>query len=151
MDKNQALSKAMAYCARQEHAEGEVRGKLRSWGLTENDTDQIISKLIQEKCLDNERYARAFVRDKLTLNGWGRIKIRYMLHGKGVESRIIDKALDEIDEEHYLGILKDLLEKKARTLKNEENPLIVRQKLINFAMGRGFEPDRVVPLLRMIQ
>ena len=151
MDKNQALSKAMAYCASQEHAEGEVRGKLRSWGLTENDTDQIISKLIQEKFLDNERYARAFVRDKLTLNGWGRIKIRYMLHGKGVESRIIDKALDEIDEEHYLGILKDLLEKKARTLKNEENPLIVRQKLINFAMGRGFEPDRVVPLLRMIQ
>ena len=151
MDKNQALSKAMAYCARQEHAEGEGRGKLRSWGLTENDTDQIISKLIQEKFLDNERYARAFVRDKLTLNGWGRIKIRYMLHGKGVESRIIDKALDEIDEEHYLGILKDLLEKKARTLKNEENTLIVRQKLINFAMGRGFEPDRVVPLLRMIQ
>ncbi|MFO7615833.1 MAG: regulatory protein RecX [Bacteroidales bacterium] len=148
MDKKEALSKAMAACARQEHCDNEIRGKMRAWGIDHSDIEEVIEELRKQLFLDDERYARAFVRDKLKLNGWGRIKIRYLLKGKGVESGIIDKALEEIDEEQYTSILKDLLEKKARTLKNEANPRTRRQKLINFALGRGFEYTEVDNVLK---
>ena len=150
MDKKEALNKAMAACARQEYSESEIRGKIRSWSVESTDIESIIEELKQNRFLDDQRYAQAFVQDKLKLNGWGRIKIRYMLSAKGVPDQIITWALDEIDEELYTSILKDLLEKKSRTLKNDPNPRSRRQKLINFALGRGFEYQKVVNLLKVV-
>ncbi|MBR5087689.1 MAG: RecX family transcriptional regulator [Muribaculaceae bacterium] len=131
-------------CARCEHAEGDLRKKLRDWGIGTRDADAIISRLKQERYLDNERFARAYCRDKLRFNGWGRVKIAYMLKGKGVEQEYIDNALSEIDEEQYTSILNEALEAKARTL-NDKNPQQARASLLRFAASRGFEPALFFP------
>ena len=88
-------------CARCEHAEGDLRRKLHEWGVDPTHANAIIERLKQERFLDNGRYARAYCRDKLRFNGWGRLKLAFMLKGKGIEQDIIDAALSEIDNEHY--------------------------------------------------
>ena len=131
-------------CARCEHAEGDLRKKLREWGIATRDADAIIARLKQERYLDNERFARAYCRDKLRFNGWGRIKIAYMLKGKGIEQEFIDEALAQIDDEQYASILNEALEAKARTL-NDKGPQQVRASLLRFAASRGFEPALFFP------
>lgn len=131
-------------CARCEQAEGDIRKKLREWGIASSDTDAIISRLKQERYLDNERYARAYCRDKLRFNGWGRIKIAFMLKGKGIEQEFIDAALAQIDEEQYVNILNEALEAKARSLKDKE-PQQARASLLRFAASRGFESNLIFP------
>lgn len=126
-------------CARCEQAEGDLRKKLHDWGVGTNDANAIIMRLKQERYLDNERYARAYCRDKLRFNGWGRLKLSFMLKGKGIEQDIIDAALSEIDNEQYAHILNDALEAKAKTLKSED-PQLSRAALLRFAASRGFEP-----------
>ena len=131
-------------CARCEQAEGDIRKKLREWGIASSDTDAIITRLKQERYLDNERYARAYCRDKLRFNGWGRIKIAFMLKGKGIEQEFIDAALAQIDEEQYVNILNETLEAKARSLKDKE-PQQARASLLRFAASRGFESNLIFP------
>lgn len=126
-------------CARCEHAEGDLRRKLNEWGVAPTHANAIIERLKQERFLDNGRYARAYCRDKLRFNGWGRLKLAFMLKGKGIEQDIIDAALSEIDNEQYAHILNDALEAKAKTLKGED-PQLSRAALLRFAASRGFEP-----------
>lgn len=125
-------------CARCEQAEGDLRKKLRDWMVSPTDADIIIERLKHERYLDNKRYARAYCRDKLRFNGWGRIKISYMLKGKGIEQEFIDAALDEIDEEQYLAILDEALAAKAKTLSGKSKEQM-RASLLRFAASRGFE------------
>ncbi len=148
MDKKQALSKAMALCSQKEYNEAEIRNKLKFWGAETDDIDEIIGELIKEKFIDDLRYAIAFSRDKVRLNHWGRVKIRYMLSMERVSHSIVDQALEEIDEEQYADILQELLQKKARELKGESNPYNKRQKLLKFAQGRGFEVDLILRQLK---
>lgn len=125
-------------CARCEQAEGDLRKKLRDWMVNPADADAIIDRLKQERYLDNKRYARAYCRDKLRFNGWGRIKISYMLKGKGIEQEFIDAALDEIDEDQYVSILDEALAAKAKTLSGKSGEQM-RASLLRFAASRGFE------------
>lgn len=148
MDKKQALSKAMALCSRKEYSETDIRGKLKFWGTSPEDIDSIVEQLIKEKFVDDLRFTIAFVRDKVRLNKWGRIKIRYMLSMDKVKHSMIDQALEEIDEEVYADALQELLQKKARKLKSESNPFTKRQKLIKFAQGRGFEIDLIIKQMK---
>ena len=131
-------------CARSEQAEGDLRKKLHDWGISPYNINEIINRLKQERFLDNERFARAYCHDKLRFNGWGRIKIAFMLRGKGIEQEFIDAALAEINEEQYFAILNDALETKARSLKDRE-PQQVRDALLRFAASRGFEPALFFP------
>ena len=133
-----AYLRLAALCARCEQAEGDVRKKLREWMVSPTDADVIIERLKQERYLDNKRYARAYCRDKLRFNGWGRIKISYMLKGKGIEQEFIDAALDEIDEEQYLATLDEALAAKAKTLSGKSKEQM-RASLLRFAASRGFE------------
>ena len=107
--------------------------------MSASDANAVIARLKQEQYLDNERYAHAYCRDKLRFNGWGRIKINYMLRGKGIEQEYIDAALAEIDEEQYVSILDDALASKAKTLQGK-SPDQLRASLLRFAASRGFEP-----------
>lgn len=136
-------------CARSEQAEGDLHKKLHDWGITENDSNDIIARLKQERYLDNERYARAYCRDKLRFNGWGRIKIAFMLRSKGIEQESIDAALAEIDEEQYAAILDNALEAKAKTLTGRE-PKQFTASLIRFASSRGFEPSVIFPAIQRL-
>ena len=137
-----AFLRLATLCARSEQAEGDLRRKLHDWGLSQNDASAIIDRLKHERYLDNERYARAYCRDKLRFNGWGRIKIGYMLRGKGIEQQNIDAALAEIDDEQYAAILDDTLTAKAKTLSGKPAEQM-RTALLRFASSRGFEPSLI--------
>ncbi len=144
MDKRQALSKAMALCSQREYNEAEIRSKLKFWGAEPVDIDEILEELVKEKYIDDLRFAVAYARDKVRLNHWGKIKVHYMLSMARVKHSIIDQALNEIDEEDYLEVLTELLKKKARELKNENDANVKKQKLVRFALGRGFEMEYIV-------
>jgi regulatory protein len=151
MDKKQALGRASALCSQKEYNEAEIRNRLKFWGVEPDDIDEIIEELIREKFIDELRFAVAFVRDKIRLNQWGRVKVRYMLSMERVKHPVIDQALGEIDEEVYAETLKTILEKKARELKGESNPYNKKQKLIKFAQGRGFETDLILGQLKDLE
>lgn len=150
MDKIQALGRAMALCSRTEYSEANIRGKLKYWETAPEDIEAIIDQLIREKFIDDLRYAHAYVKDKVRLNHWGRIKIRYMLSMERLKHSVIDQALAEIDEEDYAETLMDLLQKKSRELKGESNAQAKKQKLLKFAQSRGFEIDIALRILKEI-
>lgn len=133
-------------CAHSEHAEGDLRKKLHDWCIAASDANAIIERLKQERYLDNERYARAYCRDKLRFNGWGRIKIAFMLKSKGLGQEIIDAALQEIDDDQYATVLNDALAAKAKTLV-DKTPEQQRASLLRFASSRGFEPALFFPVV----
>ena len=137
----QALSALAALCSRGEQAESDLREKLRKWEVSPADADRIIQRLKEENFLSDERYARAFVRDKARFNGWGRIKIAHALRQKRIDSRWIEQALaDEIDDAVYHDTLIRLMQGKLRSVAGRE-PQAARAALLRFAASRGFESD----------
>lgn len=141
MTSEQALSRLAALCSRGEQAESDLREKLRKWDIAPADADRIIRRLKEENFLSDERYARAFVRDKWRFNGWGRIKIAHALRQKRIAPQWIDQALDdEIDTEAYHDTLMHLMQAKLRTVASRE-PQAARAALLRFAASRGFESD----------
>jgi len=141
----------MALCSQTEYSEAGVRGKLKYWGAEPDVIDEVIEILIQEKFIDDLRFAIAYVRDKVRLNHWGRIKVRYMLTMDRISHSIVDKALGEIDEDLYMETLTELLQKKSRELKGEANPYNKKQKLLKFVQGRGFEIDLALKVLKDLE
>ena len=144
-----AFLRLATMCARCEQAEGDLRRKLHDWGLAQTDASAVIQRLKQERYLNNGRFARAYCRDKLRFNGWGRIKIEYMLRGKGIEQEHIDAALGEIDEQQYADILHEVLAAKTKTLSGKPQEQ-ARAALMRFAASRGFEPALVFPAVSLI-
>ena len=140
----------MALCSQKEYSEHEIRAKLKYWEVAPGDADWIVGQLKEEKFIDDLRFATAYARDKVRLNHWGRIKVRYMLSGERIPAFIIDQALADIDDSLYSGVLKELLEKKTRELARETDPRSKKQKVIRFALGRGFEPELVMTILKEI-
>ena len=104
-----ALARAAALCSRCEKAESDIRNKLSSWGISPDDADNITQKLIENRFLDEVRFASAFARDKFNIEGWGRVKIAYQLRMKRISSEAIEEALSHIDENEYISILKTIL------------------------------------------
>ncbi len=105
-------TKIEAYCAAAEHCEMEARMRLRQWKCDSQNEDEIIDYLIAENFISDERYAKAFVHDKLLYQGWGRVKIAYMLRSKKISSSIISSALDTINSADYSRILSHLISQR---------------------------------------
>lgn len=141
-----ALYRAATLCSKCEQAEHDIRIKLKSWGISADESDTIIQRLIDEKYIDEERFALAFTRDKSRFDGWGRVKITYQLRLKHISQKAIDHAIAEIDEEAYTQSLRHILQAKMRTLKGKE-PLQAKASLLRFALSRGFETDLIYRLL----
>jgi regulatory protein len=146
----EALIKAAAYCAYQERTQQEVRTKLYTYGLEPDDVEEIIVRLGQEKMLDEERYAQAYVRGKYGLKKWGRRKIVQGLKAKGISDYCIKQGLKEIDYDVYEQNLQQLLEKKDATEK-EKNPFTRRQKLTYFLVSKGYESDLVQDAIKSLE
>lgn len=146
MSKENALYRVAALCSKCEQAEHDIRTKLKSWGISSYDIDTIIQRLIDEKYIDEERFAIAFTRDKFRFNGWGRLKIAYHLRLKHISQQAVDNAIADIEEEAYIQSLELILSSKLRTLKNKE-PLQVKASLLRFASSRGFEPALICRLI----
>ena len=140
MTEQEAYLQLAALCAQAEHCQQEMRDKMRRWELDETVQNRIIDRLIKERYVDDERYARAFVKDKIRYNKWGRRKVQQALWQKHIDADIQQQVLDEIDEKEYLDILRPLLKQKRKSIKAESD-YELNQKLIRFALGRGFGFD----------
>ena len=140
MTEQEAYLQLAALCAQAEHCQQEMRDKMRRWELDETVQNRIIDRLIKERYVDDERYARAFVKDKIRYNKWGRRKVQQALWQKHVDADIQQQVLDEIDEKEYLDILRPLLKQKRKSIKAESD-YELNQKLVRFALGRGFGFD----------
>lgn len=143
----EALTTAAGYCSMAEHCVTEVVEKLKRFELTSEEQSKLLKRLIDEGYLNEGRYVKAFVKDKFRFGKWGRIKIRYALRQKGLDSTLIEEALSEIPDEDYLEILTDLLRSKKRSTK-AKSTYELRGKLLRFAAGRGFELDQAGSCLR---
>ena len=133
----EALQKLSALCARAEHSSGEMLEKMRRWQLSEDARERVLARLIDEKFVDDERFARLFVREKIRFDRWGRRKIEQALYQKGVASDISRRVLDEVDDEAYVAELKKLIAAKRRSV-TAESDYELRAKLTKYALGRGF-------------
>ncbi|MEB0262680.1 MULTISPECIES: regulatory protein RecX [unclassified Mucilaginibacter] len=146
-DVNVAMTKAGNYCAYQERSQQEVRNKLYEWGLWTDAVENIITRLIEENYLNEERFAKAYTKGKFNQKGWGKIKIKQGLKLKNVSPALIKKALLHIDASDYMGTLIRLVEKKAATLP-EKDPYKRRYKLQQYALSRGFETELTAEVLK---
>lgn len=146
-DQNTAYQKAAFLCSKSEKCTSEIQEKLKLWELSADDSELVIKKLTEEKYIDDERFARAYVKDKYRFNRWGKQKIAYMLKAKNISSDSIDQAFQEIEIENYEDGLRKLLADKARSVKGKDN-YDIRNKLMRFAIGRGFESNQIYPILK---
>ena len=140
MTEQEAYLQLAALCAQAEHCQQEMRDKMRRWELDETVQNRIVARLVKERYIDDERYARAFVKDKIRYNKWGRRKVQQALWQKHIDTDIQQRVLDEIDEKEYLDILRPLLKQKRKSIKAESD-YELNQKLVRFALGRGFGFD----------
>lgn len=138
----QAFKKLAALCAKGEHCSGEMLNKMRLWGLDEEAQATNMSKLVAGKYIDDERYCRFFVNDKIKYNKWGRRKIEQALWQKQMDESISQRILDEIDDSEYLQVLKPLLKSKEKSIK-ANNDYERKMKLMKFAIGRGFSMNLI--------
>lgn len=142
----QAQSKAEAYCAYQERSQQEVRDKLYDWGLHRAEVEQVIADLITAGFLNEERFALAYASGKFRINGWGKYKIKQGLTHKAVSAPLIRAALASLDEQEYREKLIVLLRSKAR-LEKEKHPYKRKNKLVQYALGKGYESNLILELL----
>lgn len=142
MTADEILYKLAARCSTSEQCLSDIEAKLGRYDLTEEERTRILRHLVEEKYIDDRRYAEAFVRDKYRFNKWGRIKIAQGLRMKNIDSETISTALEAIDEEEYLEILGDLIKAKRKSTKGRSD-YEVNAKLCRFATGRGFEYEAI--------
>ena len=137
---NDAYLTLAALCAQAEHCQHEMLEKMRRWELSAEAQARVMERLVKERYVDDERYARAFVKDKVRYNKWGRRKVEQALWQKHIDEDIRQRALDEVDDEEYLTVLRPLLQQKRKSTKAQSD-YELNQKLMRFAIGRGFTFD----------
>ena len=140
MTEQEAFLQLAALCANAEHCQHEMLEKMRRWELSEAVQARVMARLVKERYVDDERYARAFVKDKIRYNKWGRRKVQQALWLKRIDDAIQQTVLDEISDEEYLKVLKPLLKQKSKSIRAESD-YERNQKLVRFALGRGFTFD----------
>lgn len=144
--KQQAKVKAAKYCAYQERTQQEVRDKLYSYGLYSDAVEEVLSELISEGFVNEERFAQAFARGKFRSNKWGRVKIELGLRQKGLSDYCIRSGLAEISEADYREILQLLIQKKWNSLEKEDT-YARKHKTARYALGKGYESALIWKIL----
>jgi regulatory protein len=143
----EALLKAQQFCAWQERCHSEVRHKLLEWGIFGDQLEEIIASLIIDDFLNESRFACAYARGKFRLKGWGKIRIIRELRLRKISENCIREAFQEIDSNEYKEALIAIISKKAKEIAGESN-FELNQKLLRFALQRGFESALVLDILR---
>ena len=138
----QAKLKIESYCAYQERAQQEVRDKLYEWGMHEEEVENIIADLIADNFLNEERFAKAFVRGKFNLKGWGMVKIKQHLKAKRISDPLIKIAMREIDLDEYESKLEELIHKKCSSAPNKLS-LPEKAKLVRYLQSKGYESNLI--------
>ena len=148
--KEEALQKAKQYCAYQERCHTEVKEKLYSFGINKKEVDELLSELISENYLNEERFAILYAGGKFRIKQWGKVKIKYSLKQKQVSEYCIKKALAAIDERDYTKTLEKIFEQKLKTLKAEKNIFVKKRKLQDHLMQKGFETALISSMIAEI-
>jgi regulatory protein len=141
MDANALYLKIANYCAYQERSLKEVETKLKAWEVPEELHEQLIQLLFEEGFLSQERFANTYTRGKINLKKWGKTKVKMYLKHKGIDDETIQNSLGQVDEQAYLENAQKLAKHKLNTIKDQENPLVVKQKIYRFLLSKGFEMD----------
>ena len=140
LTEQEAFLQLASLCAQAEHCQHEMLEKMRKWELPAEVQARVMARLVKDRYIDDERYAQAYVKDKIRYNKWGRRKVQQGLWTKRIDEDIQQRVLDEVDDEEYLAVLRPLLKQKQKSIKAgsdyERN-----QKLVRFALGRGFTFD----------
>ena len=139
----QAVPKIKQYCAYQERCHAEVKEKLYSFGLHRKDVDEIITLLIEENYLNEERFAIQYAGGKFRIKHWGKNKIKQALKQKQVNDYCIKKALKNIDIADYIKAFEKIAEQRMKTLKDEKNVFAKKRKLQDFLLMKGYESELV--------
>lgn len=144
----EVYQKISAWCAYQDRCHAEVREKLYGYELKTDDINEIISKLIQDNFLNEERFARSYAGGKFRIKKWGRKKILMGLKQKQVSANCIKLGMKEINDQDYENTMLDLIEKRNRELDKEQNDYIRNNKVAEYLIRRGFESDMVWDLIK---
>lgn len=139
------LDRMRSLCSRREYCRSDIMKKaMTAFEGDRHKAEEVLKVLVEEKYIDELRYASAFARDKSSLAGWGGTKIRYMLSSKGISREIIDSALEDVDDSKAKTRLEKLMENKYRSLKEDPQ---CKLKMLRFALGRGYGYDEVSDVL----
>lgn len=141
----QALSRAASLCSTSEHCIADISEKLVRWGIVQADADKIIDRLIDEKYIDEARYATAYTRDKVRFSHWGKVKIGMMLRMQHIPEKSIRAAFEDLDPKEYAEIAQQVVMSKAKDM--DINDYTSRAKVIRFALQRGFEMEDIEKIL----
>lgn len=147
LTKEQALPKIKHYCAYQERSHREVKEKLYSFGLCKKDVDGLMSRMIEENYLNEERFAILYAGSKFRMNQWGKVKIKYALRQKQVGDYCIKKALNQISDGDYEKTLQKLFEQKLKALKGEKNLFSKKRKVQDYLLQKGYETEQVSKII----
>lgn len=139
---DEVRSKIEHYCAYQERCHQDVVQKLRSFAISQHEKDEIIVALIQTNYLNEERFAKAFVRGKHFQKKWGKIRLKSELKKREISTYLIEKAFQEINLEEYEETF-NLLSEKIWNKTTESNMLKKRKKCADFLLRKGYEADKV--------
>lgn len=148
LSKEQALQKARHYCGYQERCHVEVKEKLYGFGLRKVDVEELLSTLIEQNYLNEERFAIQFAGGRFRIKHWGKIKIRYELKQKQVSEYCIKKALAAIPDEDYEAVFRKEAEIRQASLKGEKNIFIKKRKLQDYLLGKGFEREMITDFMK---
>ena len=146
----EAKLKAADFCAYQERSQQEVRDKLYSYGLHKDEVEEVLSDLISENFINEERFAKAYVGGKFRIKKWGRNKILQGLNQHRISNYCIKKGFEEIDQGDYLSTLESIITKKRDSLSISDK-FKLNQKLAYYAIQRGYEPNLVWEMINSIQ
>lgn len=138
----EALAALMRLCARAEKSTGDALRLMRTWGVEAQAQQAVLAKLLDQRFIDDVRFAEAFVREKLRLSGWGEYKIRTALQRKGIGRETIDRAMQQADPEGMADRLRTQLARKARTVKYT-TPYELRTKLMRYGLSLGYDFETV--------
>lgn len=133
---DEILSKAMRFCAYQDRSESEVRNKIATLNTGNIDIEEIVQRLKDEQFIDDIRFAESYVAGKLRQKGWGKLKLKNQLYQKGIAPSLIAQVITSIDDETYLNVFRQHIEKWLRLNEIEDRDLT---KLYRFLEGKGFE------------
>lgn len=142
----EVIDRIQSFCALQDRCQWEVEKKLREWGVEKNIITNILTDLILEKFIDEQRFSESFCRGKFRIKKWGKMKIKNELILRKISDFCINKGLEQIKDEEYYSVLKELYEKKKNSLK-DKNQFIIKGKIAKYLQQKGFESNLIWELI----
>ncbi len=142
MTEEEAFNKLAAMCSTSEYCRFDMQEKLYKWSVPLDEMKRVLDKLENEKYIDEERFCRAYVKDKFRFSKWGKKKISYSLALKKISPTVSARFMHEIENEEYLEVLRNILVTKRKSIRAKD-AYELNGKLIRFAMSRGFELEDI--------